>query len=99
MRIEFLKNIDVELSEIPAIAWGRIQKRPHNPVIPFINPNTKTFEMPVGSTMANYFPIGAVVELPDQLAQRYIAAGEAKLYVVGLTGSRVEGDLPNEAKP
>lgn len=90
MRIKFTKEVAVELNEIPNTAWGRIQKKPHSSE-PRIEPETNLFVTPVGAEMGHVFPIGAVVTLPDELADKYVANGSAEEYV-GPQGHEVKHD-------
>ena len=90
MRIKFTKEVAVDLNEIPNTAWGRIQKKPHSSK-PVIDPETDLFVTPVGSEMGHVFPVGAVVTLPDELADKYLADGSAEEYV-GPQGHEVKHD-------
>lgn len=90
MRVKFLKEVDVELNAIPNVAWGRIQKRHRASTAPTINPETNSFAT-VGAEMGHYFPSGAIVELPDQLAAKYLANGSAEVNV-SPNGPRVPHD-------
>lgn len=94
MRIKFLREVEVELNAIPNVAWGRILKRPRTSSAPSsapsINPENQQFELPT-SEMRNVFPVGAIVELPDELAAKYVADGSAQAYV-GPQGHQVPHD-------
>ncbi len=76
MRIRFLENVEVDLTDIPPEAWGAIQQRAESNV-PHVNPVTQQFELPPGQ-IKHVFPAGAIVELPDDIAATYIAAGFAE---------------------
>ena len=112
MRIKFLKEIDVELKDIPNTAWGGLLKRPRTSSAPSINPVTQQFELPpqrphapprffgaaipTDAPMPHYFAVGAIVTLPDDLAAPYLADGSAEEYV-GPQGHEISWDEWPEA--
>lgn len=93
MRIQFLKTVPVKLAELPAIAWGRVQLR-HEQVSPAVDPQTGQFALPAAKSQ-HVFPAGAVVNLPDELASRFVESGDAEPNI-GQNGERIEGDRPQQ---
>lgn len=87
-RIRFLKEVKVELDQIPRRAWGRIQKSPRESTSPRINTMTRQFEIPASAGMDHCFPVEAIVELPDAIAAVYLADGSAEINV-SPQGSRI----------
>ena len=77
MRIKFLKDTEVELKNVPPTAWGAVQKR-HSTTRPEINPDTGAFHIPASGPLAHFFPFGLEAELPDDVAEKFIAAENAE---------------------
>ena len=77
MRIKFLKTVPVKLETVPKTAWGMVQPHFENSR-PTVNPETGQFEIAPSNNLGHCFPVGAIVELPDQLAQIFITLGEAE---------------------
>ena len=84
MRIKFLKPVDVELDRIPTTAWGRVQRRSTR----IMRTAKEGFGIPKNGPLKTYFPAGAIVELPDDMAAGYIAAECAEVNV-GENGPRI----------
>lgn len=90
MQIEFIQATDVDNTAIPRSAWGKLQRRvtlmrpsfetmamePVSELGPEAKPTEK--QKAVTGPMVWYFRIGAIVELPDDMASEFIASGAAK---------------------
>lgn len=95
MRIRFIQETVVALANIPDTAWGRLQLR-YESVVPVADEATGAFVMPPSPPPSYFFPVGAVVELPNEMAAGYIAADVAETYE-GACGPFVPGDRPEVA--
>lgn len=86
-RIQFIKQTPITLAEVPVEAWGRVQIVHQQPP-PVLDGESGQFVMP-RAERSHCFPKGAVIELPDDCAQHFIAADQAVVYS-GETGEHVE---------
>ena len=79
MRIEFVKQCDVDIKSIPKSAWGRLQIRtvPRIPTFDTAAVEVHAVQVPTG----HYFPVGSIVDLPDELAAEYVDNGTAKVHI------------------
>lgn len=94
MRIEFVKEHDVDISTTPKQAWGRLQIR----AVPRI-PNFTEVTQEVAAVLVrsgHYFPTGAIVDLPDDISAELVEMGVAKVHI-GARGAVLFGvERPDE---
>ena len=90
MRIKFTSPVDVDIANIPQRAWGRLQLRT-KPTLPSfaINPGETVAATEVAIPGRHYFPVGAEVELPDDMAAGFIEDGKAAIVI----GKRILFDV------
>lgn len=79
MRIEFVKECDVDIKSIPRQAWGRLQIRAVPKIPAFTQEDTEVHAVLVRA--GHYFPIGSIVELSDDAAAEYVESGTAKVHI------------------
>jgi hypothetical protein len=80
MRIKFLENVDVDITTIPKESFGAIAirhagQRPEFATRDGINSDSKMVTDP---SSGHYFRKGWSAFLPDDMAARYIDAGQAQ---------------------
>lgn len=77
MQIQFIQQTDADIQTVPKEAMGGLQLRTV-PTIPTFDPSAvevKAVDTPTGG---HFFPIGAIVAMPGDVAAGYVASGAAK---------------------
>ena len=80
MRIKFTKDVDVDITTVPKEAFGALAirhavKRPQFSTEDGLNADGKMIE---SGTSGHYFRGGWSTNIPDEIGQRYIDAGQAE---------------------
>lgn len=77
MQIQFIQQADVDIHAVPKEAMGGLQLRTV-PTIPTFDPNAVEVTAVDTPTGGHFFPVGAIVAMPDDVAAGYVASGAAK---------------------